>query len=69
MRPEFPKRVWNYNVMEDRTHDRVKFRILNVLNEVTDECLVVRVGAHAYLTKQLNVREFMQTVEMLLRSD
>ena len=30
--------------MEDRTHNGVKFRILNILDEFTRECLAVRVG-------------------------
>src|SRR3712207_9549452 len=30
--------------MEDRTHDGRKFRMLNVIDEFTHECLAVRVG-------------------------
>ena len=30
--------------MEDRTHNGVKFRILNIIDEYTRECLAVRVG-------------------------
>ena len=30
--------------MEDRTHNGVKFRILNIIDEFTRECLAVRVG-------------------------
>jgi len=30
--------------MEDRAHNGVKFRILNVIDEFTRECLAVRVG-------------------------
>ena len=30
--------------MEDRTHNGVKFRILNVMDEFTRECLAVRVA-------------------------
>jgi len=44
LRAEFPKHVWSYDFMEDRTHDGVKFRILNVMDEFTRECLAVRVG-------------------------
>lgn len=44
LRPEFPKHVWSYDFMEDRTHNGVKFRILNIIDEYTRECLAVRVG-------------------------
>lgn len=43
LRPLFPKHVWSYDFMEDRTHNGVKFRILNVIDEYTRECLAVRV--------------------------
>jgi len=44
LRGEFPKHVWSYDFMEDRTHNGVKFRILNIIDEFTRECLAVRVG-------------------------
>ena len=44
LRAEFPKHVWSYDFMEDRTHNGVKFRVLNVIDEYTRECLAVRVG-------------------------
>ena len=40
---EFPKHVWSYDFMQDRTHDGRPFRILNVIDEFTRECLAVRV--------------------------
>jgi len=43
LQAEFPKHVWSYDFMEDRTHNGVKFRILNVIDEYTRECLAVRV--------------------------
>ena len=43
LRAAFPKHVWSYDFMEDRTHNGVKFRILNVIDEFTRECLAVRV--------------------------
>ena len=43
LRPEFPKHVWSYDFMQDRTHDGRPFRILNVIDEFTRECLAVRV--------------------------
>jgi len=44
LRAEFPKHVWSYDFMEDRTHNGVKFRILNIIDEFTRDCLAVRVG-------------------------
>ena len=44
LKPLFPKHVWSYDFMQDRTHNGVKFRILNVMDEFTRECLAVRVA-------------------------
>jgi transposase InsO family protein len=44
LRPLFPKHVWSYDFMEDRTHNGVKFRILNVIDEYTRECLAIKVN-------------------------
>jgi transposase InsO family protein len=42
--PEFPGHVWSYDFMLERTHDGRPFRILNVIDEYTRECLAVRVA-------------------------
>ena len=44
LRPERADHVWSYGFVEDRTHDGRKFRMLNVLDEFTHECLAIRVG-------------------------
>ena len=44
LKPEFPKHVWSYDFMQDRTHNGVPFRILNVIDEYTRECLTVKVA-------------------------
>jgi transposase InsO family protein len=44
LRPERPNHVWSYDFVEDRTHDGRKFRMLNVIDEFTHECLAIRVG-------------------------
>ncbi len=44
LKPEFKQHVWNYDFMHDRTHNGVPFRILNVIDEYTRECLAVRVA-------------------------
>lgn len=32
LRPEFPKHVWSYDFMQDRTHNGRPFRILNLIH-------------------------------------
>jgi transposase InsO family protein len=44
LRPEYPNHVWSYDFVEDRTHDGRKFRMLNVIDEFTRECLAIRVS-------------------------
>jgi transposase InsO family protein len=43
LRPERPNHVWSYDFVEDRTHDGRKYRMLNVIDEFTRECLALRV--------------------------
>ena len=44
LRPERPNHVWAYDFVEDRTRDGCRFRMLNVVDEFTRECLAIRVG-------------------------
>jgi transposase InsO family protein len=44
LRPEYPNHVWSYDFVEDRTHDGRKFRMLNLIDEFTRECLAIRVN-------------------------
>ena len=43
LRPAHPNHVWSYDFVEDRTHDGRKYRMLNVIDEFTRECLAIRV--------------------------
>src|SRR5918998_4936645 len=43
LRAEHPNHVWSYDFVEDRTHDGRKYRMLNVVDEHTHECLAIRV--------------------------
>ena len=43
LRPEHRNHVWSYDFVEDRTDDGRKFRMLNVIDEFTHECLAIRV--------------------------
>jgi putative transposase len=44
LRPQHPNHVWSYDFVEDRTHDGRKFRMLNVIDEYTHECLAIRIN-------------------------
>jgi len=44
LRPEHPNHVWSYDFVEDRTHDGRKYRMLNVIDEFTRECIAIRVS-------------------------
>jgi putative transposase len=44
LRPEHRNHVWSYDFVEDRTHDGRRFRMLNVVDEFTRECLAIRVA-------------------------
>ena len=44
LRPQYPNHVWSYDFVEDRTHKGRKFRMLNVIDESTHECLAIRVA-------------------------
>ena len=42
LRPEHPNHVWSYDFVEDRTHDGGKYRMLNIIDEFTRECIANR---------------------------
>jgi putative transposase len=44
LRPEHRDHVWSYDFVEERTHDGRRFRMLNVIDEFTHECLAIRVA-------------------------
>lgn len=43
LRPECPNHVWSYDFVSDRTHDGRSFKILNIIDEFTRECLASEV--------------------------
>ena len=55
LRPERPNHVWSYDFVEDRTHNRRKFRMLNVIDEFTKECLAIRVARKLKATDVIDV--------------
>ena len=46
LRPEYPNHVWSYDFMQGRTHNGVAFRILNIMDEYSRECLLSKVERH-----------------------
>ena len=55
LRPERPNHVWSYDFVECRTHDGRRFRILNVIDEFTRECLVIRIARKLKSTDVIDV--------------
>ncbi len=55
LRPERPNHVWSYDFVEDRTHDGRKFRMLNVIDEFTRECLAIRIDRKLKSTDVIDV--------------
>lgn len=43
LKPEFPRHVWSYDFVLERTQDGRAFRILNIIDEYTHECLAVKI--------------------------
>ena len=46
LRPEHKDHVWSYDFMVERTSDCRAFRILNIIDEYTRECLAILVKRH-----------------------
>lgn len=55
LRPEYPKHVWSCDSVEDRTHNGRKFRMLNVIDEFTRECLAIRIDRKLNSTAVIDV--------------
>jgi transposase InsO family protein len=55
LRAERPNHVWSYDFVEDRTHDGRKYRMLNVLDEFTHECLAIRIARRLKATDVIDL--------------
>jgi putative transposase len=55
LRPEYPNHVWSYDFVEDRTHDGRKYRMLNLIDEFTRECLAIRVDRKLNSTDVIDI--------------
>ena len=55
LRPGRPNHVWSYDFVEDRTHNGRRFRMLNVIDAFTRECLAIRVDRKLKSTDVIDV--------------
>jgi transposase InsO family protein len=55
LRAERPNHVWSYDFVEDRTHEGRKYRMLNLIDEFTHECLSIRVDRKLKSTDVIDV--------------
>jgi putative transposase len=55
LRPERPNHVWSYDFVEGRTHNGRKFRMLNLIDEFTRECLAIRIDRKLRSTDVIDV--------------
>lgn len=72
LRPEYPNHVWSCDFVEDRTHDGCKFRMLNIIDEFTRECLAIRVNRKLKAVDVIDVLSdlfILRGVPRYLRSD
>lgn len=54
LRPEYKNHVWSYDIMEDKTYDGRKFRILNIIDEYSRECLL------SFASRRITSREVVE---------
>ena len=62
LRAEHTNHVWSYDFVEDRTHDGRKYRMLNMVDEFTRQCLAIRVARRL---KSVDVIELLAELFML----
>ena len=55
LQPDRPNHVWAYDFVEDRTREGRKFRMLNVVDEFSRECLAIRVERRLGSTEVIDV--------------
>jgi transposase InsO family protein len=56
LRPERPNHVWAYDFVADRTSDGKGYRMLNIVDEYTRECLAIKVA------RRLNSMDVVETL-------
>jgi len=55
LRAERPNHVWSYDFVEDRTHEGRKYRMLNIVDEFSHECLAIRIDRKLNSTAVIDV--------------
>ena len=55
LRAERANHVWSYDFVEDRTHEGRKYRMLNIVDEFTHECLAIRIARKLKSTDVIDV--------------
>jgi putative transposase len=71
-RPQYPNHVWSYDFVQERTHYGRAFRILNIIDEYSRECLasiVARSIRHGDVQECLTDLFCQRGVPVHLRSD
>ena len=72
LRAERPNHVWSYDFVEDRTHEGRKYRMLNIIDEFTHECLAIRIDRKLQSVDVIDVLSdlfILRGVPERLRSD
>ena len=72
LRPQHPNHVWSYDFVEDRTHDGRKYRMLNIIDEFTRECIAIRVNRRLKAADVIDVLSdlfILRGVPVHIRSD
>lgn len=64
LRPKYPNHVLSHDFVEERTHDGKKYRMLNVIDEFTRECLAIRIN---WKLKSIDVIDLLSDL-FILRS-
>jgi transposase InsO family protein len=67
-----PNHVWSYDFVESRTHDGRRFRMLNLIDEFTRECLAIRIDRRLRSPDVIDVLSdqfILRGVPALIRSD
>ena len=72
IRPQHANHDWSYDFVEDRTHDGRKYRMLNIIDEYTRECLAIRIDRRLNSTSVIDVLYdlfVMWGIPIFIRSD
>jgi putative transposase len=69
LRPERPNHVWSYDFVEDRTHDGRRYRMLNVIDEFTHECLAICINRKLKAIDVIDVLSDLRGFPGHIRSD